>query len=79
MNEADGGEGRGNQMAIATLFVDKRYTKAVLDFIYTTDVGKMTEETKIGYGPLTETWAGDAGFDKWCRSEVRRRTETGVG
>lgn len=62
------------------MFADERYTEAVLDFIYTTDVGKMTEEVKIGYGPLAEAWVGDAGHDEFSRERLRGTMGThGVG
>lgn len=50
-----------------------------MDFIHTTGVGKMTEEAKIGYGPLAVPWVGDAGHDEWMRERLREQAVDGVG
>lgn len=57
----------------------ERFTEAVLEFIHITGVGKMTEEAKVGYGPLVEQWAGDARHEEWLRSRLREQAMDGVG
>lgn len=44
-----------------------------------TGVEKMTEEAKIGYGPLVQSWAGGAGHDEFLRGRQREQAEDGVG
>lgn len=75
---AKAGGRKGNDTSIATLFADERIKEAVLEYIHTTDVGKMTEEAKIGNGPLASPWVGDAGHDKWLWSRLRELAVDGV-